>query len=72
MQKCCSQILNSNHTFIAHEDRRYWEGRNEKGAEDIVVLEHPKEKIHSSARWTTGGVYLLLLHNEQSKDRYFN
>lgn len=60
------------HTFIAHEGRRHWEVRNEKGAQEIVVLEHPKEKVHSSTRWTTEGVYLLVLLNEQSKDKYFN
>jgi hypothetical protein len=70
MQKCCSQILNSNHTFIAHENCRYLEVRNEKRTEEMVVLEHPKEKVHSSTRWTTEGVDLLVLLNEQSKDKH--
>jgi hypothetical protein len=42
--------------------------RNEKGTEEMVVLEHPKEKVHSNTRWTTEGVELLVLLNDQSKD----
>jgi hypothetical protein len=57
---------------MTHESLRYGEVSNENGAEEIVVLEQPKGKVHSSTRWTTEGVDLLVLLNEKSKDKYIN